>query len=74
MDECCLCGRGRIKGIKHQTFSLLTLIDSMNDVRDSKAFQEDLGILTAKMVLPTTTYKNIITALKDDLVLNFNIG
>ena len=46
----------------------------MNDVRDSKAFQEDLGIHTAKMVLPTTTYKNIITALKDDLVLNFNIG
>ena len=43
----------------------------MDDVRDSKTFQTDLGILTAKTVSPTTTYKNIITALKDDLMLEF---
>ena len=42
----------------------------MNEVRGYKTFQNDLEIL-AKMVSPTTTFTNITTALKDDLMLEF---
>ncbi len=50
---------------------MLTLIDSMNEVRSYKNFEQDLEILAAKNVSPTTTYANITTALKDDLMLEF---